>query len=169
VGDLIGVTGVLGESAYGLSLLKKGMSGRGLERCISRYRNPKPPYPVWKELVKRDITHAMMDISDGLIIDLERMMTESRKGARINLAQVPMPAIPREEKPEDFALAGGEDYQFLFTFPTSKLRDVYDITRSGFPISIIGEVVRGRGVRVFQAGKEMKVTAKGYEHFGDTH
>jgi len=69
-GDLIGVTGLLGESAYGLELLKAGHKGR-VNRFIRRYLEPKPPYETWKELTKSGITNAMMDISDGLIIDLK--------------------------------------------------------------------------------------------------
>jgi thiamine-monophosphate kinase len=167
-GDLIGVTGLLGESAFGLLLLQNGRSGRGLDPFIRRYRSPKPPYPVWKELVENDITHAMMDISDGLLIDLERMMVESRKGARVNLDQVPMPGILRKEKREELALSGGEDYQFLFTFPPAKLKKVYEITQKGFPVSVVGEVCKGKGVRLFDQGRERPITSKGYDHFGNT-
>lgn len=166
-GELIAVTGCLGESAYGLSLLRQGNTGRAAGRFIRRYRAPQPPYGVWKELVKRDITTAMMDISDGLIIDLERMMVESGKGARINLDQVPMPAVLRKEKRENLALAGGEDYQLLFTFPAHRIGTIFEITRMGFPVSIVGEVDKGKGVRVFEKGKEKQITSKGYEHFGD--
>jgi len=167
-GDLIAVTGVLGESAYGLSLLKEGRTGRGLMRFIRRYRAPQPPYAVWKELVKHDITTSMMDVSDGLIIDLEKMMTESKKGARINLDRVPMPRLLKKESKESLALAGGEDYQFLFTFPPHKREALSSITEMGFPISIIGKVDTGKGVRLFEKGKEKKIAQKGYEHFGDT-
>lgn len=167
-GELIAVTGCLGESAYGLSLLRAGKTGRGSKRFIKRYRAPQPPYGVWKELIKRDITTAMMDISDGLIIDLERMMGESGKGARINLDQVPMPAVLRKEKREDLALAGGEDYQLLFTFPAHKIGTIFEITQMGFPISIVGEVDKGKGVRIFEKGKEKQIASKGYEHFGDS-
>jgi len=167
-GDLIAVTGTLGESAYGLHLLLENRPTRGMSRFIKRYASPRPPYLVWKEIVKHDITRAMMDISDGLLIDLGRMMTESHKGAVIHLEQLPIPPLLRKESKEILALSGGEDYQFLFTFPRNKLEKVQTIIAKGHPVSIIGEVVRGRGVKVMSQGKTFEVPVKGYEHFGNS-
>lgn len=166
VGDFIGITGHLGESAYGLLLLKQGSKDKGSSRFIERYTNPKPPYDVWKELIKNDIPDAMMDISDGLVIDLERMMLESKKGAKIFLERLPIPRAIIKEKQEMLALSGGEDYQFLFTFPRNKLEIIEDMRIKGFPVSIIGEVVKGRGVKLFERGKKKRLNTKGYEHFG---
>jgi len=166
-GDLIGVTGWLGESAYGLSLLQKGKKTTGSNRFINRHINPKPPYSLWKELIKSDITNAMMDISDGLVIDLERMMKESGKSARINLEDVPVPAVLKREGLERLALAGGEDYQLLFTFSPERLQTITDIIKNGFHVSIIGKVGKGRGVKILKNGKVIKPDIKGYEHFGD--
>jgi thiamine-monophosphate kinase len=167
-GDLIAVTGSLGESAYGLHLFMEGRDSKGLKRFVKRYSSPKPPYPVWKELMKHDITRAMMDVSDGLLIDLGRMMTESRKGAVIYLDKIPIPPLLRKENKETLALSGGEDYQFLFTFPKHKLEKVQRITMQGHPISIIGEVIRGKDVKVLSKGKVLEIPVKGYEHFGNS-
>lgn len=165
-GDLVGVTGNLGESAYGLFLLREGKTGKGSDRFVKRYTDPQPPYSVWKELMKHDITHAMMDISDGLIIDLERMMSESKRGAKIYWERLPIPEPIRKAGKEDLALSGGEDYQFLFTFSKEKSALVDTISTRGFPVSVIGEVVKGRGVKVFKDGRIRNVPTKGYEHFG---
>jgi thiamine-monophosphate kinase len=165
-GDLIGVTGWLGESAYGLSLLQTGKKVNKSNRFINRHINPKPPYDLWKELIKNDITNAMMDISDGLVIDLERMMKESGRSARINLEEIPIPAVLKKEGLERFALGGGEDYQLLFTFSPQRLEAISDIIKKGFPVSIIGEVGKGRGVKILKNGKIIRPDIKGYEHFG---
>ncbi len=165
-GDLIGVTGYLGESAYGLRLLQKGPLAQPVNRYIKRYQSPRPPFDVWKELVKNDITDAMMDISDGLIIDLERMMAESKTGARLYLEDIPIPPALKKQGLQALALSGGEDYQFLFAFPRNKVPAVDKIRKKGFMISIIGEVVRQRGVRLFDGEREIKLRTKGYEHFG---
>ncbi|HNT68869.1 MAG TPA: thiamine-phosphate kinase [Syntrophorhabdaceae bacterium] len=165
-GDLIGVTGHLGESAYGLRLLQKGSAAQPANRYIKRYQSPKPPLDVWKELVKNDITDAMMDISDGLIIDLERMMTESKTGARLYLEDIPMPPVLKKQGLQALALSGGEDYQFLFTFPRTKASALENIRKKGLAISVIGEVVKQRGVRLFDKNGELALSAKGYEHFG---
>jgi thiamine-monophosphate kinase len=73
----------------------------------------------------------------------------------------------RKNNKEIFALSGGEDYQFLFTFPKHKLATVQRITMQGHPISIIGEVIRGKGVKVLSKGKVLEIPVKGYEHFGN--
>lgn len=165
-GHLIAVTGRLGEAACGLKLLiKKGAARKGKGGCIRRFLDPVPPYELWKELVKNDITDAMMDISDGLIIDLSRMMDESGKQALIHWEKVPMPRALRREGLERLALAGGEDYQLLFTFPRKKLAAVSEITRKGFEITVIGEVVSGEGVRLLRDGSEVEVPMQGYDHF----
>ena len=165
-GDLIGVTGYLGESAYGLFLLKNAKRGKGLSKFIQRYTHPKPPYDLWKELIKNKIPNAMMDISDGLLIDLERMMSESQRGAKIFLERLPISRGIIKEKQEMFALSGGEDYQFLFTFSRDKLETIHKICKKGFLVSVIGEVMKGKGVKLFENSKEKKLNYKGYEHFG---
>jgi thiamine-monophosphate kinase len=69
---------------------------------------------------------------------------------------------------EGLALTGGEDYQFLFTFAPKKLVHVKKLQERGHMISVIGEVVKGRGVKLFQGGKEVRLAAKGYQHFNET-
>lgn len=166
-GDLIAVTGFLGESAYGLHLFLSGTRPAARNRFLKRYAAPKPPFRVWKEIIKRDITTAMMDISDGLVMDLGRMMSESHTGAIIHLEKVPVPPILAKQHQEMLALSGGEDYQFLFTFHKSNLGKVEEIISMGHPISVIGEVTAGRGVRVLSRGKTVEIPVKGYEHFGN--
>jgi thiamine-monophosphate kinase len=165
-GDYIGVTGYLGESAFGLKVLREGnIKERGVRRFVERYVNPRPPYETWKELMKHDITNAMIDISDGLLIDLERMMEESKKCAIVHYEKLPIPELLKENSLEELALSGGEDYQFLFTFPDSKLKKVEELKRRGFEISVIGEVVKGRGVKLIKEGKVIDYKKKGYDHF----
>jgi thiamine-monophosphate kinase len=163
-GDLIGVTGDLGESAYGLRLLKEGFHARP-NRFTRRYTSPRPPLETWKVLVAEGIPHAMMDISDGLVIDLERMMEESRKAAVVHMERLPIPRVLKRERKESLALAGGEDYQLLFTFDRARLPAIEALKGAGFRLSVIGEVKAGQGVRLFERGTERKVAVKGYEHF----
>jgi thiamine-monophosphate kinase len=165
-GDLIGVTGWLGESAYGLHLLQNGFAGSRKNRYIKRYVNPRPPFAVWKELMKQTIPMAMMDVSDGLIIDLERMMRESGKGAHLYFERLPIPRDIIRARMENLALAGGEDYQFLFTFPSSRLTLLEQMRKEGSPVAVIGKVVKGKGVKLFNQGSPVEITSKGYEHFG---
>ncbi|HOJ44141.1 MAG TPA: thiamine-phosphate kinase, partial [Syntrophorhabdaceae bacterium] len=167
VGDLIAVTGYLGESAYGLKILKDGirLDKKRLNRYVRRYINPRPPFELWKELIKTNIINAMMDISDGLIIDLERMMNESKKSAKVYMEKIPIPNTLKRLSLEGLGLSGGEDFQFLFTFPEEKLSAIENIKRKGYVISIIGEVTKGRGVKLYENGKRKNILKKGYEHF----
>ncbi len=163
-GDLIAVTGALGESAYGLYLLRNGKAGRA-DRFTRRYASPKPPYEAWKALTQAGIPNAMMDISDGLIIDLERMMEESRLQAVVRMESLPIPGVLKKEGKELFGLAGGEDFQLLFTFDASRRAGVEALKARRIAVSIIGEVKAGKGVRLLDRGIERKIVLKGYEHF----
>ncbi len=165
-GDLIGVTGSLGEAAYGLSLLKESPQGKP-NRFTRRYASPKPPIEAWKALVDAGIPRGMMDVSDGLMIDLERMMEESRKAAVVHMERLPIPPVLVRQGREGLALGGGEDYQFLFTFDRNRIGEVEALKKRGVPLSVIGEVRQGRGVRLMEKGKERSVAVKGYEHFGE--
>jgi len=166
-GDLIALTGYLGESAFGLKVLKDGIgrAKKTLNRYVKRYINPRPPFELWNELMKTNAINAMMDISDGLIIDLERMMNESKKSAKIFMERLPIPNILKRLSLEELALSGGEDFQFLFTFPKEKLSAIENVKRKGYVISIIGEVKKGRGVKLYENGKKKEILKKGYEHF----
>jgi len=164
-GDLIGITGSLGEAAFGLVLLAKSPRMRP-NRFTRRFTSPKPPHDAWKALVDAAIPKAMMDVSDGLMIDLERMMEESGKAAVVHMERLPIPQALVKEGKEGLALGGGEDYQFLFTFDRSRTDEVEALKERGVPLSIIGEVRQGKGVRLMEKGREKKVAIKGYEHFG---
>ena len=166
-GDLLGVTGALGESAYGLMLLKKGPPYRKKSRFIERYMRPKPPFHIWKELIAHEIPSAMMDVSDGLVIDAERMMQESRKSAHIYFERLPIPRELMVREEGHLALSGGEDYQFLFSFSPDKLPVIEALRKNGAPLSVIGKVVKGKGVKVFMDGHLISTKSHGYEHFGD--
>ena len=101
-GDHIAVTGKLGQAAMGLKALQEMGVKQGMKACVDRFLSPRPPYAVWKDLVKNDITDVMMDVSDGLLMDLTRMMAESRKagadrfreGAYAPLSAAKRPGIP---------------------------------------------------------------------------
>ncbi len=168
-GDLIAVSGPLGEAAYGLKLLLEGKALPGSAKYLKRFRDPDLPYALWKELTKRDITEAMMDISDGLIIDLERMMDESGTGARLEMEKIPIPPVLKKNGKEEFAITGGEDYQLLFTFSREKLPAVEELRSEGHGVFVIGEVVKGKGVKVYREGNEIRLSEKGYQHFGGNH
>lgn len=162
--DLIGVTGILGEASFGLWVLKRKEKGRGFKRFVERFRNPRPPYEVWKELVKNGIPNAMMDISDGLLLDLQRLLKESRKGAKVTFENIPIPPILLRKRMEALALTGGDDYQLLFTFPKEKL-PLFEALSKKFTLHVIGEIMDTPGLRLYRQGRLMKLNKRGWDHF----
>ncbi len=112
VGDAICVTGTLGGSSGGLSLLQEDPSAEG--PLVTRHRRPRPRLREARAL-KELHPSAMLDVSDGLVIDLHRLLVASDKGCRVDPALVPVdPHLPNVED-KRAALFGGEDFELLVT------------------------------------------------------
>jgi thiamine-monophosphate kinase len=113
---------------------------------------------------KRFIQHAtaMIDISDGLLIDLSRLCDESKVGARIYIEDIPLSSKLKKTasylgiSPIKLALSGGEDYELLFTAPPDKKAKAI----------CIGEIIKSDRVIIDRTGKETTFTPEGFQHFG---
>ncbi|OGW28931.1 MAG: thiamine-phosphate kinase [Nitrospirae bacterium GWC2_42_7] len=171
-GDRIYVTGCLGDSSCGLELLKKIKKPVEIEKRSKNKHGLKWNFAL--PLVKRHLmplardpekfigkATSMIDISDGLIIDLSRLCKESRAGAKIYSDRLPISDELREASeylgipPLVFALGGGEDYELLFTAPASRKIDAV----------CIGEITRS-GINILdKKGRKIKLGMKGYQHF----
>ena len=171
-GDGIYVSGTLGEAACGLELMKRlgrpvqiekgkkaafGLPWRVVSPLISRHLMPQATDPG--KFVRR--ATAMMDISDGLIIDLSRLCRESGVGAVVDFNSIPMSqelksaAAYLNMSALDMAIGGGEDYRLLFTAPDRAGIDAFCIGRIG-----------GRGLAgIDEAGKRRRLEVRGYQHF----
>ncbi len=170
VGDLIFVTGTLGDAALGLELLR---GGERVGEAIDRHLDPIPRVVEGVALAEAKLPTAMIDVSDGLLADLGHILDRSKVGARLQLAAIPLsaaflsstPALGGD--PNALALAGGEDYELLFTAPPDRKGDVVALlTKIGTPVSIIGEITADPGLAVIAAdGSDYQVTAHGYNHF----
>ncbi|UCH94890.1 MAG: thiamine-phosphate kinase [Candidatus Aminicenantes bacterium] len=164
--DLVGITGPTGESALGLKLLLQGIKNGYF---VDKHKQ------VTSEIQKGQIlsryVHAMIDLSDGLLIDLNRVLTASKKGARLYYQKLPvsqnLKKVCRENGWDQYetVLAGGEDYVLLFTISREnqlKLRK----ENQNLGYYIIGEVTGIPGVlTVEHRGKEIQTTYLGYDHF----
>ncbi|MGD2086165.1 MAG: thiamine-phosphate kinase [Candidatus Aminicenantes bacterium] len=162
--DLVGITGVTGESAIGLKLLLKG-TGRGY--FVDRHKQVTPEIQKGKILSR--YVNAMIDLSDGLLMDLNRVLTASRKGARLVYEKLPvtpnMKKICRENGWNEYeiVLGGGEDYVLLFTISRENL---LKLEKENPGYYIIGEVTAPPGrLKVEHLGKEIQTTSLGYDHF----
>jgi thiamine-monophosphate kinase len=170
-GDAIFVTGSPGDSAAGLALeqgrLHVGdpMSARILR---DRFLFPTPRCEVG--LALRGLASACIDVSDGLGGDLEKLCHASGCGAEVDAASLPVSeslvsAVGREVARE-YALTGGEDFELLFTVPQARLAAMNNAIALGLgPVTRIGTLVPGKGVRVFTRGGVMQFSGAGYDHF----
>lgn len=159
VGDAVYVTGTIGDSGGGLDLLKG--KGRDLDEAsrdylLWRYRVPQPPVDFAARL--RDIGHAALDVSDGLIADLGHIASSSGVRIVVEGERVPLAAQVMALWGADAclrAVTAGDDYQIAFTAPPGL---------SG-PFSQIGRVEAGQGVCLTLNGKQIAVAKPGYRHF----
>jgi thiamine-monophosphate kinase len=160
-GDLVAVTGTLGDAALGLE--------RGAPRALAaRQRRPAPR--VAAGLALAGLARAAIDVSDGLVQDLGHVCRASGVGARIGVADLPLsPAYRRAARgrPEPYAaaLAGGEDYELVVALPPALLgRARAAAARARTPLTVIGRFVRGRGVAVVGPRGEGVPVPAGHDH-----
>lgn len=169
-GDRICVTGTLGDSALGLQLLKQGEKRGSLP---ARHLDPVPRVLEGRALAEAGIPSAMIDLSDGLLADLGHILDLSSVGARIESETLPLSEQFRHHFPTvteaalSLALAGGEDYELLFTVPPEKTPDVFSLLNTlGTPVTVIGTITEERAVTVIGPnGTEISLKKKGYDHF----
>ena len=168
VGDLIYVTGTIGDASLALDLLNKKYKKIDLF-LLKRLYYPSPRVKVG--LALRGVASAAIDISDGLIADLEKITIASKVGAKIYANQIPLSEnlkrYCRLEKAWSYALSSGDDYELCFTVPnekTSQLKKLFINLNCEY--RCIGKIIEGITVSVMDNQKrQLKITKKGYEHF----
>ncbi|WP_426688879.1 thiamine-phosphate kinase [Rhodanobacter ginsengiterrae] len=174
VGDVVLVTGTLGDAAAGLQALQQPLadddSRAGLRTfLIERLNRPTPRLSAGVAL--RGQASACIDVSDGLLADLGHICASSGVAAEIDAALLPrssaLMALYDEASALQFALGGGDDYELCFTVPAQRLVDVQaDLSRLGCGVTKIGRIVEGEGVRVRGLdGAWMAIDHAGWEHF----
>jgi thiamine-monophosphate kinase len=180
-GDRLVVTGPLGAAAAGLRVasgstaeVRGRLSTEAGRVLVSAHQRPTARVGEGQELARAGAT-AMMDLSDGLALDLHRMCRQSEVGARVHLEQVPVAPAVRElagelgVDPLDLALHGGEDYELLAALPPGAVDAGRErlADRFGTPLWEIGEVTAAEdGVMAVTAeGGEERLEAKGWDHF----
>ncbi len=157
-GDLIYVTGRLGDSSASLQELRAGKKLRPASHL--RHFYPEPRIAVGQFLREKKLANAMIDLSDGLSTDLAHICEESGVGAMIDSAA--LLAATRKQGLQ-LALHGGEDYELLFT--ASPKRRVPTAV-AGVPLTRIGEITRGKQIKlILPAGKSEPLEPHGWEHF----
>jgi thiamine-monophosphate kinase len=177
-GDLIGVTGTLGASAAGLRLLALAPEdprriAATADTLIAAHLRPEPRVALGAALLAHGAT-AAMDLSDGLLGDLPKILAASGVSARLAAGAIPVAAAVRALFPQDWlelALRGGEDYELLFTAPRAAWPAIERAAReAGGVITAIGEVTPAGAdgstlAIVDEAGAATAIAPGAYDHF----
>jgi len=169
-GDAVFVSGLLGEAAQGLELAKQGImwgAAAGSDRFLKAFYDPVPQVALGCRLAGHKVPTAMIDISDGLSVDLGHICEESGVGAEVEAAGLPISPELRQSSPaaEEMGLHGGEDYQLLFTVSPQVLENLIRIPL-GHKITRIGSITEGEGMVLITAdGSRQPLVPKGFQHF----
>jgi thiamine-monophosphate kinase len=170
-GDSLWLVGTVGDAAAGLAQLQADRNAAG--PLVEVYRSPVPLLSAGQVLAPR--ANAMMDVSDGLLLDARRMAEASRCRVRIHLDTLPLSAAFIEDRGQNldarlFAATGGDDYALLAALPP----DVDPSTLSlpeGTTIERIGNLEAGSPmIRLVNEGRPVPLPEKlGFEHSHNQH
>lgn len=184
-GDLVAVTGFLGDSAAGLNWLltwEKNKKSTNLDlnevpqeyrKLVQAHLNPIPRVKEAKAISFLDI-HAMMDISDGIASEINHIGKKSKCGAVIYADKLPLSsemqklASELKKDPLEWALFGGEDYELLICLPPSALEKCQNaLLPYGTPLTVIGEITAAEKGILLQTKKGELTPLKplGWRHF----
>lgn len=173
VEDLIYVTGCLGDAALGLKLIKNDsilqLNHDDRNYFLTRLHKPTPRLDVSEHIV--DYAHSAIDISDGFLIDLQRMLSASIKGANIYLDKIPvsraMQGVIKNAEDIKNLLVGGEDYELIFTIkPDDKIRLEEYFSSEEIIVSEVGKIVAGSGISLINNDQLSELPENlGFDHF----
>jgi thiamine-monophosphate kinase len=174
-GDLLCVSGRLGEAELGLRLIHRKLHRqKRWARLTKKHFYPEPRLALGEWLAAHRCATSMIDTSDGLSTDLRHICKASGVGAIVWAQKIPVVRIPSELRrlgldPLNLALDGGEDYELLFTAPkksSSRLaRNVH-----GVPVTVIGEITREKKVILLGPdGNSKPLRPKGWDPFRKTN
>ncbi|HEY6065555.1 MAG TPA: thiamine-phosphate kinase [Thermoanaerobaculia bacterium] len=174
-GEVVFVSGFPGRAAAGLRIARGttgGLSDRTEKELLAAYRDPEPRLALGRRLAAEGLATAAIDVSDGLGVDAGRLARAS--GARVVIERERLPLSPALAEffdhaggdPLDAILAGGDDYELLFTSPPDFAARVDEAGRdAGTRATRIGRVEEGAGVVLEDAAGTHEVSSLGYDHF----
>jgi thiamine-monophosphate kinase len=177
-GDLVFVSGTIGDSALGLAALDgrlTGPSAGARDYLNGRYRLPRPRLALGQALVEGGLAHAAIDVSDGLVADLGHVCAASGVAGEIEASRIPLSGTARAAldgragEPEALArlATGGDDYELAITIAPESTAAMATLGRDlGLPLTRIGRITAGEGVRLLAPdGAEIDTGAGGWTHF----
>jgi thiamine-monophosphate kinase len=166
-GDQLWVSGTIGDAGAGLEALRAGQVEQGA--LIERYRNPRPRLEAGQALAP--LVSAMMDVSDGLLIDALRLAHASECAIGLELAEIPLSAAYRDAKGGSLdarlaAATAGDDYELLFAAHPDQAIAIARLAEAcGLSLTRIGSVETGRGLRLKDGEERVPLPPMlGWEH-----
>ena len=170
-GDDLWVSGQPGLAALALAHLqgRTRLPGPLAERCLAALQQPQARVELGLRL--RDLAHAAIDVSDGLLADLGHILERSELGAEIFVAKLPpLPAAVDPVLARRCQLAGGDDYELVFSAPANRRAELAALASEvAVPLWRFGHVVGGAPgcLRVLdEIGRPLTIDEKGFDHFG---
>ncbi len=173
-GEALWLSGSTGDAALALEHLRGRveLDAEARRRCLDRLETPAPRVALGQKL--RGLASAAIDVSDGLLADLGHVVEQSRVGAEVDYESLPrsaaLRACPDRALADECLLAGGDDYELLFTAPAARGAEVEAAgAAAGVAVTRIGRIVGdGRGVRLLDAQRQpIAVGRRGFDHFSD--
>jgi len=174
VGDDLYVSGTLGDSALGLKILQDKSIPKKPKGLIDRHLSPTPRIELGQALGRKQIASAMIDVSDGLLSDTKHILEESKVGARIWEDRIPLSGpfrkwvSPSSKDRYRIALAGGEDYELLFTASPKWKASILSLSHSlNIAITRVGEILpKKEGFHLIgKEGEKILSPRTGFDHF----
>jgi len=171
-GEEIWLSGATGDAALGLAHLqgRVALGADAARHCLARLETPEPRVALGKKL--RGVAAAAIDVSDGLLADLGHIAEQSKVGAEVDYEALPRSAALRSctdrALVDQCLLAGGDDYELVFTAPPARHADVEAAARAaGVAVARIGRIVAGPPVVTLLDAQRrpLEPSARGFEHF----
>ena len=171
IGDIIYVTGNLGDSRAGLEILLSANSGmiKKFPDLIARHKRPHARLNIVDDILNVFSPTSMIDISDGLLSDLRHICGASSAGFKIFEDKLPLSkelisyAAMKGEDRYQYALSSGEEYELLFT-SAKKLADLMKLTINNIPVVSVGEIT-GSGFLIQRGDRLKEIAIDGFDHF----
>jgi len=169
VGDVIAVSGTLGDARAGLDLALADPAATGDDALLARFLWPTPRLALGAAL--RGLASAAIDVSDGLLADLGHILRQSGCAAVIEVERLPISsalgAALGTARAREFALSGGDDYELALAIPAARLADAMAAAQAvDVPLTVIGRMTEGAGLRCLDgSGRDVTPAARGYRHF----
>src|ERR1700680_801617 len=165
-GDRLYVSGTLGEAEHGLRLLRKRRNKvRSTNKALGKHLYPEPRVALGRWLAQRNLASAMMDVSDGLSSDLQRLCSASGVGARIDSCKLPLLHGVSAGFAEELALHGGDDYELLFAVSPRKARAI-PAKFHNLRLTQIGKITTERGAQILRRNGSVELLrAAGWDPF----